>query len=93
MWRAQLTPRSVILRAFTVRLLVHFELLHTTGMGTGYNGRDAAGFSNPIGLAVMWWALSAPLVVIGLTEVPNSGWAKAHPAHLPAASLNGQYIS
>ena len=31
--------------------------------------RDAAGFSNLGGLAVMWWALSAPLVVIGLTEL------------------------
>ena len=36
-------------------------------------------------------ALSAPcrtLVVIGLTELPNSGWAKAHPAHPLAASLH-----
>ena len=49
--------------------------------------RDAAGFSNPGGLAVMWWAKSAPLVVIGLTELPNSGWAKAHPAHSLAAAL------
>ena len=49
--------------------------------------RDAAGFSDPGGLAVMWWALSAPLVVIGLTELPNSGWAKVHPAHPIAASL------
>ena len=30
-----------------------------------------------------------PLVGIGLTELPNSGWAKAHPAHPLAASLNG----
>ena len=28
-----------------------------------------------------------PLVVIGLAELPNSGWAKAHPAHPLAASL------
>ena len=50
--------------------------------------RDAAGFSNPGGLAVMWWAKSAPpLVVIGLTELQNSGWAKAHPAHPLAAAL------
>ena len=28
------------------------------------------------------------LVGIGLTEFPNSGWAKAHPAHPLAASLN-----
>ena len=33
-----------------------------------------------IRLAVMWWAKSAPLVVIELTELQNSGWAKAHPA-------------
>ena len=41
--------------------------------------RDAAGFSKPGGLAVMWWAWSAPLVRIGLTETPNS--AKTHPAN------------
>ena len=41
-------------------------------------GRDAARFSNPGGQAVMQWAL----VGIGLTESPNSGWAKAHlPTH------------
>ena len=50
--------------------------------------RDAARFSSLGGLAVMRWALSAPLVVIGLTELPNSGWAKAHPAHPLAASHN-----
>ena len=44
--------------------------------------RDAAGFSNPGGLAVMWG-----LVVIGLTGLPNSGWAKAHPAHPLVAAL------
>ena len=33
-----------------------------------------------------------PLVVIGLTELPNSGWAKAHPAHPLAASLNSMQI-
>ena len=49
--------------------------------------RDAAGFSNPGGLAVMWWAYSVPLVVRGLSELLNSGWAKAHPAHPLAASL------
>ena len=36
----------------------------------------------------MWWALSAPpLVRIGLTELPNSRWAKAHSAHPLAALL------
>ena len=45
--------------------------------------RDAAGFSNPGGLAVMWG-----LVVIGLTGLPNSGWAKAHPTHPLAAALS-----
>ena len=49
--------------------------------------RDAARFSNPGGKAVMWWAKSAPLVIIGLTELPNSRWALAHPAHLLAAPL------
>ena len=33
------------------------------------------------------------LVGIGLTELPNSGWAKAHPAHpLVAALQRSQYI-
>ena len=31
-----------------------------------------------------------PLVVIGLTELPNSGWAKAHPAHLLGTSLRSR---
>jgi hypothetical protein len=35
----------------------------------------------------MRWAKSAPLVVIGLTDLPNSGLAKAHPDHPLAASL------
>ena len=51
------------------------------------NSRDAAGFSNPGGLAVMLWGKSGPLVVIGLTELSNSGWAEAHPAHPLAAAL------
>ena len=50
--------------------------------------RDAAGISNLGGLAVMWWVKSTPLVEIGLTELPNSGGAKAHPAHPLAAALN-----
>ena len=29
----------------------------------------------------------SPLIGIGLTETPNSGWAKAHPAHPLTASL------
>ena len=83
--------------------------------------RDAAGFSNPGGLAVQWCeytemhfasflsggfttmavintperkldkhtsvCIICPLVVIGLTELPNSGWAKGHPAHPLAPSL------
>ena len=36
----------------------------------------------------MWWAKSAPLAVIRLTELPNSGLAKAHSAHPLAAALN-----
>ena len=32
-----------------------------------------------------------PPVVIGLTELPNSGWAKVHPAHPLAAALNVHY--
>ena len=34
---------------------------------------------------VMWWAV-CPLVEIGSTELPNSCWAKAHPAHPLMAS-------
>ena len=44
--------------------------------------RDAIRFSNPGG--------QAPLVGIGLTELPNSRWAKAQPAHPLAASLRRQ---
>ena len=40
----------------------------------------------------MRWAKSAPLVVIGLTELQNAGWAKAHPAHPLAAALAIEYI-
>ena len=29
-----------------------------------------------------------PLIVIGLTELPNSKWAKAHPAHPLEAALH-----
>ena len=50
------------------------------------HGRDAARYLNRGGLPVMRWAYSAPLVVIGLTELTNS---KAHPAHPLAASLHG----
>ena len=39
--------------------------------------------SNVVGIMA-----SAPLVVIGLTELPNSGWAKAHSGNPLAASLN-----
>ena len=56
-----------------------------------YIVRDAAGISNAGGLAIMWWAISAPLVVIGLIELSNSGWAKAHPVHTLAASLIVHY--
>ena len=70
--------------------LIHFYLLnlifHLIFQPTYSKCRGATGFSNPGGLAVMWWAY-APLVVIGLTELPNSGWAKAHPAHTLAAAL------
>ena len=33
------------------------------------------------------------LVVIGLTKLPNSGWAKAHPAHPLAAALNRYHVN
>ena len=42
--------------------------------------RDVVRFSNPGVLAVMWSAYLPPLVGIGLTELPNSGGAKATPA-------------
>ena len=47
--------------------------------------RDAVRFSNPGGLVVVMY-----LVGIGLTEFPNSGWAKAHAAHPLVASLKKQ---
>ena len=50
--------------------------------------RDAARFSNPGGQVVMRWAKSVPLIIIGLIELPNSEWAKAHPAHMLVASLH-----
>ena len=34
-----------------------------------------------------------PLVGIGLTELPNSGWPRAHPAHQLTASLHIADIS
>ena len=42
--------------------------------------RDVAGFSNPGVLAVMYGHNLPLLVGIGLTELPNSGVAKAPPA-------------
>ena len=44
--------------------------------------RDAVRFSNPGGHYLTL------LVGIGLTELPNSVWAKAHPANPLAASLH-----
>jgi hypothetical protein len=47
-------------------------------------------FSNPGGqvvLNVMGITCPPPLAGIGLTEAPNSGWAKAYPAHPLKASL------
>ena len=44
--------------------------------------RYVARFSNPGRQAIMWWAKSAPPVIIGLTELNNS-----YPAHPLAASL------
>ena len=49
--------------------------------------RDATRLSNSGGQGVMWWAWSASLVGIGLTELQNSKWTKAHPAHPLATSL------
>ena len=43
-----------------------------------YIVRDAAGISNAGGLAIMWWAISAPLVVIGLYN-----WSAMTPAPTP----------
>ena len=46
-----------------------------------WNFKSGWASSNVVGII-------CPLVVIGLTELPNSGWAKeAHPAHPPAAAL------
>ena len=48
-------------------------------MSLGFRIRGAS--SNVAGII-------CPLGVIGVTELPNSGWAKAHPAHLLVASLS-----
>ena len=40
----------------------------------------------------MQWAKSFPLVIIGLTELPNSRWAKAHPAHPQMHMINLVHI-
>ena len=46
--------------------------------------RDVVRFSN---------LASSNAVGIGLTETPNSGWAKAHPVHLLTASLQNVQIN
>ena len=46
------------------------------------HSRDAVRFTNLGGHNLP----PPPLVGIGLTEIPNSGWAKAHPAHPLTAS-------
>ena len=38
----------------------------------------------------MQWAKSATLVGIGLTEIPKSGKARAHPAHPLTVSLHSE---
>ena len=42
--------------------------------------RPVARSENPGGLVVLWWAYSAPLVEIGLTEMSKTGGAEAPPA-------------
>ena len=48
--------------------------------------RDVVRFSNLASSNVVG-------IGIGLTETPNSGWAKAHPAHLLTASLRNVQIN
>ena len=51
--------------------------------------RDATAFSNPDGLALpaVMVGIICALAVIGLTELPNSRGAKAHPADPLVAAL------
>ena len=50
---------------------------------SGLTNRAVARSENPGGPVVLWWALSAPLVEIGLTFWPKTGGeAKAPPAPL-----------
>ena len=35
--------------------------------------RPVVRYSNPEGQGVMWWTKSAPLIGIGITDLPNSG--------------------
>ena len=55
--------------------------------------KDVVRFSNPGRLAVMWCHNLPPVVGIGLTELPNSGGAKAPPAPLlTTALINKPYV-
>ena len=65
--------------------------MQTEGLSDQRGGSsDATRFSNEIsnpGVLVLMGGIICPLVVIGLTKLPNSGWAKAHLAHPLAESL------
>jgi hypothetical protein len=71
-----------------VTIVPFIGILIITALKVSTLYRDAVSISNPGGQAVMWWALSAPLVGIGLTELPNSCWARAYPAG-PCPLVNG----
>ena len=44
------------------------------------------------GQVVMWGAQSAPLVDIGLTDLPKPGWVNAHSAHPSPMPLSSNWI-
>ena len=45
------------------------------------------------GQLVMWGYNLPPLVDLGLTDLPKSGWLIAHPIHLSPASLVAIFFS
>ena len=66
--------------SFFVKVCGGAVLRHTTYQRCRWVFKSGWASSDVVGII-------CPLVLIGLTEPLNSGWAKAHPAHPLAASL------
>ena len=76
-------PIGVVVAVFLIQILLNKSRLYKEYL----HSRDAATFSNP-GASTDVMGIICLLVGIGLTELPNSGKAKAHPAQPLAASLH-----